>query len=161
MRVGGAVLAVLVAALVQSAISLIIPKHSGLFDPFLILTVHYSLTRGEGVGMIVGTAAGWVQEVLFGGHVLGLLGLTRAILSYLVGQAGRRFLLNSAGAHLIVIAAASLLDGWLRVRLAALFDLPFRDTGYDTLLQRAVVNALVGAIAFGAVARIRPQEPGA
>ena len=59
-------LAIVVALLAQSGLSLLLPGATRLFDPFLLITVFVCLTRGENTGMLVGTAAAWAQELSFG-----------------------------------------------------------------------------------------------
>jgi hypothetical protein len=136
------------ALLLQSALSLLLPAYAALLDPFLIITVFVCLTRGEGAGMLVGTAAAWAQDLTFGGQVVGLLGLSRVLLSYVLGHAGRRFLITSFPAQFAALFVSAFVDMWLLALFAALFDVPHGSLSALTLLARATVNATVGALAF-------------
>ena len=84
------------------------------------MVVYCGLTGGETHGMLAGAAAGWVQDVHFGGPVVGLSGLTKV----LVGFGGRRWRPRascSAGPapRVLVLFAAALAD-------ALLFEAPGR-----------------------------------
>jgi rod shape-determining protein MreD len=147
--------ALLLALLVQSGLSLALPEHTVLLDPFLLAIVYFALSRGEEFGLWVGTAAGWVQEVYFGGPVVGLLALSRLLIGFAVGAAGARLMLASAGARMLVLFAATLVDGRLVEWLAAVFELPLDPLPVSRLLLRAGSNALLGVAVFGAVDRAR------
>ena len=56
------------------------------FDPFLLVVVYCGLTGGEVHGMLAGAAAGWVQDVHFGGRILGLSGLSKLLVGFGVGR---------------------------------------------------------------------------
>ncbi len=147
------------ALLFQSGLSLLVPAHAALLDPFLIITVFVCLTRGETPGMLVGAAAAWAQDLAFGGPVLGLLGLARVLMAFAVGQVGRRFLISNFPAQFATLFVAALLDMWLLGRFAAVFEVPLRDLPALTLAERATLNAIVGAAAFQLIEWRRKREP--
>jgi rod shape-determining protein MreD len=150
--------AIVLAVLLQSALSLFLPNQAPLFDPFLLIMAYVSLTRGESNGMLVGAASGWVQELLFGGPLLGLLGLTRVVLAFLVGHAGRRFLLSDASAQFTLIFFLALVEGWLLGRFAGVFEVPLMASSLVTQVMRAVLNAVLGAATFGLIERHSRRE---
>ena len=145
----------LFALLLQSGLSLALPESAVLLDPFLLAIVYFALSRGEEFGLWVGTAAGWIQEVYFGGPVVGLLALSRLLLGFAVGAAGARLMLASAGARMLVLFVATLVDGRLVEWLAAVFELPLDPLPVSRLLMRAAVNALLGVAVFQTVDRVR------
>jgi rod shape-determining protein MreD len=146
-------LAIVAAAVLQTALSRIFPHSSQLFDPFLLVVVYCGLTYGETHGMLAGTVAGWVQDVQFGGQIAGLSGLTKLILGFLVGLAGTRFLLVGAAPQILVISAATIADALLMHSLASVFSIQTLDLSATGLAIRAVVNALVGAGIFTMIDR--------
>jgi len=141
------------ALLVQSALGQLAPGQARLFDPFLLVLVYCALTRGEAFGMLAGGAAGWIQDILFGGRVLGLSGLTKVLLGFGVGLAGSRFLLTSTGARTLVLLVTTIADALLHRWLAAVFDVPTLELSPSALLTRATVNAVLGVVSFGVVDR--------
>ena len=138
----------LIAFLVESGLSRITPAGARLFDPFLLVFVYCALTGGETHGMLAGLAAGWVQDIHFGGRLLGLTGLTNLLLGFGVGVAGSRFLISGATLRLLVIFAATLVQAVLLERSAAIFDAHVNTLSFTGLLLRSTANALVGIVAF-------------
>jgi rod shape-determining protein MreD len=150
--------AVLAALLVQSALSQLTPLHARDFDPFLLVLVYCGLTGGETHGMLAGAAAGWVQDVHFGGTVVGLSGLTKLIVGFGVGVAGARFNLSSPASRLLVLFVATLVDAILFARLASVFDVKVYELPLRGLAARATLSALAGAVLYELVDRRRQKE---
>jgi len=145
--------AILAALLLQSALGQLLPAQARLFDPFLLVLVYSALMRGETFGMLAGGVAGWVQDVQFGGRVLGLFGLTKVLVGFGVGLAGSRFLLTSTGARTLVLLATTVADALIFQWLAAVFDVKILDLSPSGLLTRATVNAALGVVLYSAVDR--------
>jgi rod shape-determining protein MreD len=139
----------LVAALaVQSGLSRIVPGWARVFDPFLLVLVYCALKGGETHGMLAGTVAGWVQDVHFGGRVLGLSGLSKTLVGFGVGLASTRFQLTEPPARLLVLVVAVLVDALLVRQLAGAFDVTTGGLSVGGLALRAGVNALIGVPLF-------------
>jgi hypothetical protein len=138
----------LTALLVESALSRVAPGWARFFDPFLLVLVYCGLTGGETHGMLAGAAAGWVQDIQFGGTILGLTGLTDVLLGFAVGLAGTRFLLIGTAPRLLVLIGATLLQAALFERWASVFDIPVHGLSPTGLLVRCLANSLVGVLAF-------------
>lgn len=138
------VAALLGALMLQTVLGRLLPGGVALFDPFLVVVIYVGLTRGETRGTLAGAAAGWIQDLQFGGPVAGLSALSKLLLGFAVGYASSRFLLVAAGPRLLVVAVVSLLDGLLFERLAALLGAPVTEISLAGLAWRATVNAVVG-----------------
>jgi rod shape-determining protein MreD len=126
MRVFWTAVALLGALLLQTALTQIAPGHARILDPFLIVLVYCALIGGEMQGMLAGGAAGWIQDIHFGGSVLGLSGLTKILIGFAVGAASTR---------------------------ASVFDVTSYDVTPAGILVRAIVNAVVGVAAYELVER--------
>lgn len=155
MKVLWTAVALLGALLVQTALTQIAPGHARILDPFLIVVVYCALTGGEMHGMLAGAAAGWVQDIHFGGSVLGLSGLTKILLGFAVGVASTRFHLIEAPARALVVFLATAADALIYVQLAAVFDVASYPVTPLGILFRAVVNAVLGVAAYEAIERRR------
>lgn len=154
--------AALLAALVaQTALTGLAPGPARLFDPFLLILVYCGLTGGEVHGMLAGAAGGWIQDANFGGQVVGMAGLTKLLVGFLVGLAGSRFLVTGPTQRVLTLFVATLLDGLFLERLAALFEVPLLSLSFVGLLGRASVNAVVGAGLFSLIDRLLARESGA
>lgn len=153
MRWASTALALLLAFLIQSGLTLVLPQHGRLLDPFLVVVVYCGLTGGETHGMLAGAAAGWVQDIEFGGTITGLSALTKILLGFAVGATATRFLLVSALARGFVLFAATLFDALAFERLALVFEIPAAEVSAGGLVSRAAMNALLGGLAFHAIER--------
>lgn len=158
MRLLGTLAALLLAFLAHTALTQLAPATARLFDPFLLILVYCGLQGGEVHGMLAGTAGGWIQDVQFGGAVVGLSGLSKLVVGFAVGLAGSRFLVTGASQRLVTLFVATLLDGLLLERLAGVFDVPILPLSFAGLLGRAAVNAVVGTGLFRLVDRLLPGE---
>lgn len=159
MRIFWTAAAILAALLVQSALSRVLPASARVFDPFLLVLVYCGLKGGEVHGMLAGAAAGWVQDVHFGGRVLGLSGLSKVLVGFGVGVAGTRFQLTEPGARVLVLLLAVAFDALIIRQLTAAFDVSASVLSWPALALRAGVNALLGVLLFGLLERRRPQRP--
>jgi len=153
MRVFWTALAILAALLVQTALGRLLPMQARVFDPFLLLVVYCGLTGGETHGMLAGAAAGWVQDVHFGGRILGLSGLTKLLVGFAVGIGSTRFHLGEPAARLLVLMVATVADALLYGELAQVFDVQAYALSPLGLLTRAAVNAAVGMVVFDTMDR--------
>ena len=145
--------ALLAALMLQTGLGRLLPEAAPLFDPFLLVVVYAGLSRGETHGMLTGAAAGWIQDLQFGGPVAGLSALSKLLVGFAVGFAASRFLLVTALPRLLLVVVASLLDGLLLERLAALLGAPVSELSLAGLGLRAALNALVGVPLYQALDR--------
>jgi rod shape-determining protein MreD len=152
-RVFWTALALLLALGIETGLSQLAPSLARLLDPFLIVLVYCGLLGGEVHGMLAGAAGGWVQDVLFGGRVLGMGALSKLLVGFGVGVAGARFHLAEPVPRVLVVLLATILDALIIGRLSAAFDVPAMGLALPALLGRAVLNALFGALAFALVER--------
>ena len=152
--------ALLGALLLQTALTQIAPGHARVLDPFLIVIVYCGLTGGEVHGMLAGAAGGWIQDIHFGGTVLGLAGLTKVLLGFGVGVASTRFHLVEAAPRGLVLFLATAADALIYLQLARCSTSPpTRSPG--RIVRRAVIGAVMGVAAYELVERRRPVVRGA
>jgi rod shape-determining protein MreD len=140
--------ALLVAFLLQSALTHLVPRQAMMVDLFVLVLVYCGLVGGETHAMLAGAAGGWVQDVQFGGGVVGLSGLTKVLVGFGVGLSGTRFHLTEPPARVMVLFAATLVDALLFERLASAFDVRIETLSLGGLLTRAVLNAALGGVVF-------------
>lgn len=140
--------ALVLALLVESALTRVAPAQARLFDPFLIVIVYCGVSYGETSGMLAGLGGGWIQDVYFGGEVAGLSALTKILIGFTVGVAGSRFLIAGPAQRLLLLFAATVLDTLLFERVALVFDQSVAELSFADLAGRATVTAIVGAGIF-------------
>jgi rod shape-determining protein MreD len=151
-------LAIALALLVQSSLSRLHPAAAQVLDPFLLVVVYCALLGGETHGMLAGTAAGWVQDVHFGGTVLGFAPLSKLVVGFGVGLAASRFLLAGPGPRTLTLLLAAVADALVFAWLAYVFDVKTASLSPLTLASRATVNAAVGVGLFELVDRRLGRE---
>jgi rod shape-determining protein MreD len=150
--------AIVGALLVETALGYLVPEPGQYLDPFLLVVVYCALRRGETHGMLSGVAAGWVQDVHFGGTVLGLSALSKLVVGFVVGAAGSHFLITSTGARGLVLLLAALGDALLVQWLASVFGIDAWPMTPVALAARACLTAVVGSVLFALVDRRLQQE---
>jgi rod shape-determining protein MreD len=155
MRVFWTAMAILAALVLQTALGRLMPMQARVFDPFLLVVVYCGLTQGETHGMLAGAAAGWVQDVHFGGRIVGLSGLSKVLVGFAVGVGSTRFHLGEPAARLLVLMVATIVDAVLFGQLAQVFDVQSYELSPLALITRAVVNGAVGMVVFETVDRQR------
>ena len=141
-------LALLVAFLLQSALTHMVPRQARMVDLFVLVLVYCGLVGGETHAMLAGAAGGWMQDVQFGGGVVGLSGLTKVLVGFGVGLSSSRFQLTEPGARVLVLFAATLLDALIFERLASAFDVRVQALSLAGLFTRAALNAALGGLVF-------------
>jgi rod shape-determining protein MreD len=146
-------LAIVGAILVETALGYLVPSPGRFLDPFLLVVVYCALVGGETHGMLAGAAAGWIQDALFGGRVLGLSGLSKLVVGFAVGLGAGRFMIASAAARVLVLLLATVADALLVQWLASVFSLEATGLSALALASRATLNALAGGLLFALVDR--------
>ena len=140
--------AIVVALLLETALSRLLPGGTRIFDPFLVVMVYCALVGGETHGMLTGMVAGWVQDVQFGGPVLGLSAFAKLLVGYAAGVAAGHFLIVGPAARALVLLLATLADALVFQWLASVFDLRVLDLSPLALASRASMNAIAGAFLY-------------
>ena len=108
--------------------------------------------------MLAGVAAGWVQDVNFGGTVIGIAPLSKLVVGYGVGLAASRFLLAGPGPRTLTLLLAVVADALLFAWVASVFDVRTAVLSPLALASRATVNAAVGVVVFELVDRRLRRE---
>jgi rod shape-determining protein MreD len=152
--------AIVGAVLVETALGYLVSEPGRYLDPFLLVVVYCALRGGEGQGMLAGAAAGWVQDLLFGGPVLGLSALAKLLVGFAVGAAGSHFLINGASARALVLLLAATAEALLIQWLASVFAIEASPMSPVTLAARATLTAVVGGVLYAMIdRRVQGFEP--
>lgn len=146
-------IAIVAALLVETALGYVVAEPGRYFDPFLLVVVYCALRGGETHGMLAGVAAGWVQDVLFGGSILGLSALSKLVVGFAVGAAGSHFLIASTSARVLVLLLAAIADALLTQWLSSVFGIDASPMSPVTLAARASLTAVVGGALFALIDR--------
>jgi len=148
----------LVALLLQSALGVVAPGEARTIDPFLIVVVYCALSGGETHGMLAGAAAGWVQDIHFGGSIVGLSALSKLLVGFGVGVAGSRFMIVGTAPRSLALFVAVVADALVFRQIATVFEIPTGGLSAFGLLARSTVTALLGTLAFEALEMRRRRK---
>ncbi|PYR91418.1 MAG: rod shape-determining protein MreD [Acidobacteria bacterium] len=113
----------------------------------LVAVVYIALAYGAVTGMLAGTAAGLAQDAL-AGSIVGIGGLSKTLVGFLVGVLGAQFIVSQTIPRFVMFVGATLLHEIVFEALYALVEGRAFALQLSAALVQAVVNALVGVIAF-------------
>jgi len=113
----------------------------------LIVVVLLALHRGSEVGCLAGLVTGLLQDAASGG-LLGVQALTKALVGFALGGAGRRLRVTQPLVQVPGLVLLSLAEGVARLGLMKLFHFPaaFDEVMTYTVLPQAVYNGFLGSI---------------
>jgi len=121
-------------------------------DLVLIVTVYISLGRNPLRAMLVGASAGLVQDS-FSGGILGAQSFIKTLIGFIAGSLSVRIALHNPLPRLIIMAAASIVNGLMFVGLHWLFGVrlvapPVGDNLVRHLGWQLLANVVGAAIIF-------------
>jgi rod shape-determining protein MreD len=120
-------------------------------DLVLVAVVYVALTTGPVSGMLSGTAAGLIQDALSSGGVIGIGGLAKAIVGFLVGVIGQQFIVTAALPRLVMFLGATAAHAAVFMGLYVLLGLRSFPAPWAAILSQALGNAAAGMIAFAII----------
>ena len=121
----------------------------------LVAVVFLALVYGPVTGMLAGTVGGLAQDTIAGG-IIGIGGLSKTLVGFLVGVLGAQFNLSSTVPRLVMFAAATFVHELMFHGLQAIVGRPFA-LKWSAMLVQSLVNALIGVTMF----LLAEQGPGA
>ena len=117
-------------------------------DLVLVAVVAVAVANGPIAGLWAGTVGGLLQDALSGG-VIGVGGLAKTLVGYLVGQFGSRFMIARSWHQVLVFFFASLVHAGCFIGVYSLLSDEGPLRSYGAVLIEATANAAVGVtVAF-------------
>ena len=113
----------------------------------LVAVVFLGLLYGPVTGMLAGTVGGLAQDTIAGG-IIGIGGLSKTLVGFLVGVLGAQFNLTSTVPRLVMFVAATFAHELVFALLHAIVDRKAIALKLSVTLVQALVNGLVGVAAF-------------
>ena len=118
-------------------------------DLVLVVVVAVAVAGGPVAGLWAGAAGGLLQDALSSG-VIGVGGLAKTLVGYVVGQFGARFMIARSWHHGLVFFFASLVHAGCFVGVYSLLS-DQGMTSYGAVLTQAAANAAIGVAVTGAL----------
>lgn len=150
MKAIGALLAIALAIALQTTLARFAIGGTAPVDLVLVSVVYVALGSGPVAGMLVGSAAGVIQDALSVG-VIGIGGLAKAIVGFVVGVLGQQFIVAAALPRLVTFLAATAVHTAIFMGLYAALGLRTFPSPWASMMTQALGNAIVGLVAFAVV----------
>jgi rod shape-determining protein MreD len=136
------------------------PAWHGYVDILMLPLVWYALARTQRSAMLVGCAAGLLQDVWFRGEVIGVSGFSKTLLGWALGGLGARFDLNVPLGRLLAGALTTTADYFLQIGLLRLLDMAPGPIDPLEIGVRAVAGGLLSLLVFAILNRVSRDDPG-
>jgi rod shape-determining protein MreD len=113
----------------------------------LVVVVYVALAYGALTGLLAGALGGLVQDAL-GGGIVGIGGLTKTLIGFVVGVLGAQFNLSTLVPRLVMFVAATFVHELMFAGLQAITGGGRVSVKLSAVLLQALVNGLIGVVAF-------------
>ena len=147
MKTAVAVFALGGALLLQTTLSGLFVGSTVTVNLVLTAVVYLALAYGPVTGMLSGTLGGLVQDSLAGG-IVGLGGLTKTLIGFVVGVLSTQFNLSSTAPRLVMFVAATFGHQYLLAGMQRITGGPLMSLQPSRLFMQALINGSIGCIAF-------------
>jgi rod shape-determining protein MreD len=146
-RLGGALVAALA---LQTTLGAIVSGEQASVDLVLVLVVYVAIGTGPVAGLLFGSVAGLLQDVLSGG-IVGVGGLAKSLAGFAAGVVGTQLIVTGPLPRFVTFVGATLLHAACFFGVYALIEpvgvgLPWAAAG-----TQAVVNGGAGLLAMHVV----------
>ncbi len=147
MKAAGVGLAIVLALAVQTTLARFVISGGVRVDLVLVVVVYIALTSGSVTGAWTGAVGGIAQDALSGG-LIGVGGLAKTIVGFLVGITGSQFIVARPLHRFVGFVAASLAHAVCFHGLYVMLPSGGVGASPTAVLGEALANALVGVVAF-------------
>lgn len=152
MKTAAVIVSIIVALAIQATLSGMLIGSTIAVNLVLVAVVYLALAYGAVTGMLAGTIGGLAQDALAGG-IVGIGGMSKTIIGFVVGVLGAQFNLSSTVPRLVMFVAATFVHDLLFEAMHAMVGgRPFV-LQLSAVLAQALVNSLIGVAAFMLVER--------
>ena len=143
MRTAAALAAIAAALALQTTLASLVIRGLAALDLVLIVVVYVALVSGPVRGLLLGTAAGLMQDALSSG-IIGIGGLAKTVVGFVAGILGSQFIITAPLSRFLVFVMATILHAGIFMGLYALLGLRQFDDPYTAVLSQSMGNAFVG-----------------
>ena len=145
MKAASALAAIAVALALQTTLASFAIRGTAALDLVLIVVVYLALISGPVTGLLLGSAAGLIQDALSSG-IIGIGGLAKTIVGFAAGSWARSSSSLRRCRAFVVFVMATVLHATVFMGLYMLLDLRQFDAPYTAVLSQAVGNGFLGVV---------------
>jgi rod shape-determining protein MreD len=153
-----AVLALALGLSVEIALGRWAPSARAYVDVMMVPVAWYGIARSQRGAMLVGCAAGLLQDAWFEAGVFGINGFVKTLLGWALGGVGGRFDLNQAAGRIASGAVLSVAGRVLQAGVLKLLDRSAGPLEPVNLLVRAASGGLLVTLVFAILNRVRGKD---
>jgi rod shape-determining protein MreD len=139
--------ALVVALLLQTTVAGLSLDAGSFVNVVLIAVVYIALSMGALTGLLAGAAGGLAQDAI-AGSIVGIGGLAKTLVGFLVGVLGAQFIVSQPIPRFVMFVGATFLHELCFQGLHALVEGQAFQFGYRSVLTQAALNAVIGILAF-------------
>lgn len=147
MRAAGVLISIALALALQTTLARFVVGGTAPIDLVLVAVVYIALTSGPVSGMLAGSVAGLIQDSLSTG-VVGIGGLAKATVGFVVGVLGQQFIVTAALPRLVMFVGASVGYQLVFMGIYTLLQQRSFPSPWKAMATQALGNAVVGMIVF-------------
>jgi rod shape-determining protein MreD len=144
-KVATALLAIAVALALQTTLASLVIRGTAALDLVLIVVVYLALISGPVSGLLLGSAAGLVQDALSSG-IIGIGGLAKTVVGFVAGLLGTQFIVTAPLSRFVVFLLATVLHAAVFMGLYTLLGLRQFDDPWAAVVTQAVGNGFLGVV---------------
>jgi rod shape-determining protein MreD len=149
-KAAGVLVAIALALALQTTLARFIVRGTAAVDLVLVAVVYVALTTGPVTGMLSGSVAGLIQDALSSG-VIGIGGLAKSVVGFLVGVIGQQFIMTAALPRLVMFIAATAVHAAVFMGLYMALGVRIFPASWQAVAGQALGNAAVGIVAFAII----------
>jgi rod shape-determining protein MreD len=142
----------------QAALGRFWPAAPRYVDLLSLPVVWYAVAAGQRAGMLVGCAAGLLQDAWFQVGAFGLTGFKKTLLGWALGGFAARFEVGRDGSRFLAGALFALADAALDLAIRPLLDLRSTTPAFGDVLVRAAATGLLAVWSFRLAGRFRGRR---
>jgi rod shape-determining protein MreD len=146
-RTAGVLIAIALALALQTTLARFVVGGTTAIDLVLVTVVYIALTSGPLSGMLAGSVAGLIQDQLSTG-VLGIGGLAKSIVGFVVGAIGQQFIITAALPRFVTFIGATVAYQAIFMGIYVALNERSFSSPWKAIATQAIGNAIVGMIAF-------------
>jgi rod shape-determining protein MreD len=138
-------LAIAIALALQTTLASLVIRGTAALDLVLIVVVYLALISGPVAGLLLGAAAGLVQDALSSG-IIGIGGLAKTVVGFIAGLLGTQFIVTAPLSRFVVFVVATALHAAVFMGLYTLLGLRQFDSPWGPVMSQAIGNGFLGVV---------------
>lgn len=145
MKIAASLLAVAIALALQTTLASLVIRGTAALDLVLIVVVYLSLISGPVSGVLLGSAAGLVQDALSPG-IIGIGGLAKTIVGFVAGVLGSQFIVTAPLSRFVVFLLSTVIHAFVFMGLYTLLEVRHFESPWAPVMSQAVGNGFLGVV---------------